>query len=98
MDIGFSMEGDLETNLKQQTGSLGELTRAGKLTSALRFGDKNPTGRLYLKVLNLASSNPDGSSRAYYGLTAQDMTRLAAATREGMNFLNSAKSNGITRK
>ena len=40
MDIGFSMEGDLETNLKQQTRSLGELTRAGKLTSALRFGDK----------------------------------------------------------
>jgi hypothetical protein len=96
--VAFGREGDLEANLTQVTVTLGEMTKAGKFTSAPRFGDNNPTGRLYLKVLNLASSNPDVSSSTYYGLTVQDMTRLAAATREGMNFLNGAKSNAITRK
>ena len=94
----FGMDGDLEANLTQVMISLGELTRAGEFKNAPRFGDKNPPGRLYLKVLNLASSNLDVSSSTYYGLTVQDMTRLAAAAREGMNFLNGAKSNAITRK
>lgn len=96
--LAFTMEGNLETNVTQVMVSLGELTRAGKFPNASRFGDNNPTGRLYLKVLNLASSNLDVSSSTYYGLTVQDMTRLAAAAREGMNFLNGAESNAITRK
>lgn len=96
--LAFSMEGNLESNLTQVTVSLGELSRAGRFPNAPRFGDGNPTGRMYLKVLNLASSNPDVSSSTYYGLTVQDMTRLTAAVREGMNFLNGARSTAITRK
>jgi hypothetical protein len=96
--LAFSMEGNLETNLTQVTVSLGELTRAGRFPGAPRVGEKNPPGRFYLKVLNMASSNPDVSSSTYYSLTVQDMTRLTAAVREGMNFLNGAKSNAITRK
>lgn len=96
--LAFTMPGDLETNLTQVTVSLGELTRAGRFSNAPRVGDRNPPGRFYLKVLNLASSNPDVSSSTYYGLTVQDMTRLAAAVGEGMNFLNGARSNAITRK
>jgi len=96
--LAFSMEGNLETNLTQVTVSLGELTRAGKFPNAPRVGENNPPGRFYLKVLNMASSNPDVSSSTYYSLTVQDMTRLTAAVREGMNFLNGAKSNAITRK
>ena len=96
--LAFTMDGNLEANVTQVMVSLGELNRAGKFPEATRFGDNNPPGRLYLKVLNLASSNPDVSSSTYYGLTVQDMTRLAAAAREGMNFLNGAKSNAITRK
>jgi hypothetical protein len=96
--LAFSREGKLETNVTQVTVSLGELTRAGTFTNAPRFGDNNPPGRFYIKVMNLASSNLDVASKTYYGLTVQDMTRLAAATREGMNFLNGAKSNAITRK
>jgi hypothetical protein len=92
------MEGNLESNLTQVTLALGELTRAGRFSSAPRFGDGNPPGRMYLKVLNMASSNPDVSSSTYYGLTVQDMTRLTAAVREGMNILNGAKSSAITRK
>lgn len=97
-DVAFGMEGNLEANVTQVMVSLGELTRAGTFSNAPRFGDNNPTGRFYLKVINLASSNLDVSSSTYYGLTVQDMTRLAAAAREGMNFLNGAKSNAITRK
>ena len=97
-ELAFSMEGNIEANLTQVMVSLGELTRAGKFKNAPRFGDHNPPGRLYLKVLNLASSNLDVASSTYYGLTVQDMTRLTAAMREGMNFLNGAKSNAITRK
>jgi hypothetical protein len=97
-DLAFTMEGNLEANVTQVMVSLGELTRAGTFSNAPRFGDKNPPGRFYTKVLNLASSNLDVSSSTYYGLTVQDMTRLAAAAREGMNFLNGAKSNAITRK
>ena len=96
--LAFSMEGNLEANVTQVMVALGELAKAGQFLNAPRFGDKNPTGRFYLKVLNLASSNLDVSSSTYYGLTVQDMTRLAAAARAGMNFLNGAKSNAITRK
>ena len=96
--LAFGMEGDLEANMTQVMVSLGELTRAGTFDNAPRFGDKNPPGRFYTKVLNAASSNPDVSSSTYYGLTVQDIMRLTAALREGMNFLNDAKSNAITRK
>ena len=96
--LAFTLAGDLEQNLTRVTVALGELTRAGAFPAAPRFGDGTPTGRLYLKVLNLASSNPDVSSSTYYGLTVQDMTRLAAAVREGSNILNGARSNAITRK
>jgi hypothetical protein len=97
-DVAFSREGDLQANLTQVMVSLGELTRAGQFKNAPRFGDKNPPGRMYTKVMNMASSNLDVSSSTYYSLTVQDMTRLAAAMRDGMNFLNDAKSNAITRK
>ena len=97
-NLAFSMDGELESNLTRVTVALGELTRAGRFPQAPRFGDGNPVGRFYLKVLNLASSNPDVSSSTYYGLTVQDMTRLAAAVREGQNLLNGASSNAITRK
>src|SRR5688500_1258317 len=73
-DLAFGMEGDIEANLKQVMVSLGELTRAGTFKNAPRFGDHNPPGRFYLKVLNLASSNLDVASSTYYGLTVQDMT------------------------
>lgn len=96
--LAFTRDGDLEDNLTRVTVALGELTRAGSFPAAPRFGDGNPVGRLYLKVLNLASSNPDVSSSTYYGLTVQDMTRLAAAVRAGQNVLNGATSNAITRK
>jgi len=94
----FNMEGNLEANMKQVMVSLGELTRAGAFPNAPRYGEKNPPARFYIKVLNLAASNPDVSSTTYYSITVQDMTRLAAALREGMNFLNGASSNAITRK
>ena len=97
-DLAFSKEGNLEANVTQVMVSLGELMQAGTFKAAPRFGDKNPTGRFYLKVMNIASSNLDVSSSTYYGLTVQDMTRLAAAARAGQNFLNGAKSNAITRK
>jgi DNA polymerase/3'-5' exonuclease PolX len=92
------MEGNLEANLTQVMVALGELTRAGKFQNAPRFGDSYPPGRFYTKVLNMASSNPDVSSSTYHALTVQDIMRLTAAMREGMNFLNGAKSNAITRK
>lgn len=96
--LAFSLEGELETNLTRVTVALGELTRAGRFPQAPRFGEGNPVARLYLKVLNLASSNPDVSSTTYYGLTVQDITRLTAAVRAGSNLLNGARSNAITRK
>lgn len=96
--LAFSMEGSLEANLTQVMVSLEELTRAGKFASAPRFGDKNPPGRFYSVVLNLASSNLDVSSSTYYGLTVQDIIRTTTALREGTNFVNGAKSNAITRK
>jgi hypothetical protein len=98
IDLAFTMEGDVEANVKQVTVTLGEMTRAGKFPNAPRFGENNPPGRFYTKVMNLASSNLDVSSTTYYGLTVQDMTRLSAAVRAGQNFLNDATSNAITRK
>jgi hypothetical protein len=99
LDLAFSADkAKLEASVTQVMVSLGELTRAGKFTNAPRFGEMNPTGRFYTKIMNLASSNLDVSSSTYYGLTVQDMTRLSAAGHEGMNFLNGAKSNAITRK
>lgn len=97
-DLSFRMEGDLEANIRQVMVALGEMTRAGRFPNATRFGENNPPGRFYLKLLNLASSNPDVSSTTYYSLTVQDIMRITAAAREGMNFLNGAKSNAITRK
>lgn len=97
-DVAFNMEGNLEANVTQTMVSLGEMTKAGKFPNTSRFGDNSPTGRFYIKVMNLASSNLDVSSSTYYGLTVQDMTRLSAAVRTGSNFLNGAKSNPITRK
>lgn len=107
LDVAFGVanggEGGLsqkqmETNLTQVMVSLGEMTRAGMFKSAPRFGDKNPTGRLYTKVLNVASSNLDVASSTYYSTTTQYIIGLTAAMREGQNFLNGAKSNAITRK
>ncbi len=89
---------NLEANVTQTMIAVGELTKAGRFANAPRFGNRSPTGRFYLKVVNLASSNLDVSSSTYYGLTVQDMTRLAAAARAGTNFLNGATSNAITRK
>lgn len=96
--LAFTMPGNLEANVTQVTIALGELTKAGVFKNAPRFGEHNPAGRFYTKVLNLASSNLDVSSSTYYGLTVQDIIRLTAAVREGMNILNGAKSNAITRK
>ena len=98
IELAFTMEGDIEANVTQVTIALGELTRAGTFRNAPRRGDKNPPGRFYTKVMNLASSNLDVSSSTYYALTVQDMTRLSAAVRKGQNFLNGATSNPITRK
>jgi hypothetical protein len=97
-NLAFTMDGEIEPNLTQLMVSLGELQKAGTFRNAPRYGDKSPTGRFYIKVMNLASSNLDVSSSTYYALTVQDMTRLSAAMREGTNFLNGAKSNAITRK
>lgn len=96
--LAFSMKGNIEANLTQVMVSLEELTRAGTFTSAPRFGEYNPPGRFYTKVLNMASSNLDVSSTTYHSLTVQDIIRLTAALREGMNFVNGAKSNAITRQ
>lgn len=96
-DLAFAMEGDIETNLRTVMVALGEMTRAGRFTNAPRHGEYSPEGRFYTKVMNLASSNLDVVSTTYYGLTVQDMTRLAAALREGSNILNGARSNAITR-
>lgn len=99
IDLAFRANKEkLETTVAQVMVSLGELTKAGKFPNAPRFGENNPAGRFYIKVMNLASSNLDVSSSTYYGLTVQDMTRLSAAAHEGMNFLNGAKSKAITRK
>lgn len=96
--LAFTMKGNLEANITQVMVSLGELTKAGKFKNAPRYGDNNPTGRFYTKIMNMASSNLDVASKTYYSLTVQDMTRLAAAAHNGMDFLNGAKHTPITRK
>lgn len=98
LDLAFNMEGELESNLMQVMVSLGELTRAGIFKNAPRFGDKNPPGRLYTRVLNLASSALDVTYTTYHGVTVQHIMALTAAMRDGQNFLNDARSDAITRK
>lgn len=101
LDVALAMEGttidELQVNVTQVTVSLGELTRAGKFPNAPRFGNRNPTGRFYTRVLNLASSALDVTYTTYHGVTVQHIIGLTAALREGQNFLNGAKSNAITR-
>lgn len=96
-DLAFAMEGDIEENLSKVMVALGEMSRAGLFANAARHGEYSPEGRFYTKVMNLASSNLDVVSTTYYSITVQDMTRLAAALREGSNILNGARSNAITR-
>ena len=97
IEVAFSMEGDRYANLTQVMVSLGELERAGTFKNAPRFGSKTPTGRLYTRVLNLASSALDVTYETYHGVTVQHIIALTAAMWDGMNFLNGAKSNAITR-
>jgi hypothetical protein len=87
-----------EANLTQVMLSLEELTRAGKFPNAPRFGEKNPPGRFYTRVLNIASSNLDVASDTYYGTTVQYIIGLTAAMREGQNRANGAAANAITAK
>ena len=89
---------EMQDNLTQVMLSLVEMTRAGMFPAAPRFGDDNPPGRLYLRVLNVASSNLDVASSTYYGTTTQYIIGLTAAMREGQNLANNASSNAITRK
>ena len=98
LDLVFSMEGNRQANMTQVMVSLGELTRSGIFKNAPRFGDKNPPGRFYTRVLNLASSALDVTYTTYHGVTVQHIMELTAGMREGQNFLNGAKSNAITRK
>jgi ankyrin repeat protein len=96
--LAFNMKGNLESNISQTMVVLGEMTREGKAQAAPRYGDNTPAGRFYLKVMNMASSNLDVSSKTYYGLSTLDLTRIAAAARAGQNALNGARSDAITRK
>ena len=98
LDFVFSMEGNRQSNMTQVMVSLGELTRSGTFKNAPRFGDKNPPGRFYNRVLNLASSALDVTYTTYHGVTVQHIMELTAGMREGQNFLNGAKSDAITRK
>ncbi|MFT5320639.1 MAG: hypothetical protein ACI934_000780 [Pseudohongiellaceae bacterium] len=98
LDLAFTMDGELESNLTQVMVSLGELTRAGTFKNAPRFGDKNPAARLYTRVLNMASSALDVTYTTYHGVTVQHIMALTAAMRDGQNFLNGAESKAITRK
>jgi len=98
IEVSFAMEGDRYTNLTQVMVSLGELEQAGMFKSAPRFGSKTPTGRLYTRVLNLASSALDVTYETYHGVTVQHIIALTAAMWDGINFLNDAQSDAITRK
>ncbi len=98
MELAISMEGEITDNMTQVMVSLGELTREGTFKNAPRFGSRNPPGRLYTKVLNLASSALDVSYNTYYGITVQHIMALTTALRDGQNFLVGAESNAITRK
>jgi ankyrin repeat protein len=96
--LAFNAKGNLERNITQTMVVLGEMAREGKFPNAPRYGDNTPAGRFYLKVMNMASSNLDVSSKTYYGLSTLDQTRIAAAARAGQNTLNGAQSDAITRK
>lgn len=96
--LAFNAKGNLETNITRTMVVLGEMTREGKFPKAPRYGEGAPTARFYLKVMNMASSNLDVSSKTYYGLSTLDLTRVAAAARAGQNVLNGAHSDAITRK
>jgi len=98
IEVTFSMEGDRYANLTQVMVSLGELERAGVFINAPRFGSKTPTGRLYAQVLSMASSALDVTYETYHGVTVQHIIALTAAMWDGINFLNEAQSNAITRK
>lgn len=98
IEVTFSMEGDRFENLTQVMVSLGELEHAGAFRNAPRFGTKTPTGRLYSRVLSLASSALDVTYETYHGVTVQHIIPLTAAMWDGINFLNDAQSNAITRK
>ena len=107
IDVAFNMgresganlpQKQMEANLTQVMLSLEEMTRAGRFPNAPRFGEKNPPGRFYTRVLNIASSNLDVASDTYYGTTVQYIIGLTAALREGQNLANGATSNAITAK
>jgi len=99
LEVVLGTEGALvEEKLTQVMVSLGELGRSGRFENAPRFGDKTPTGRLYNRVLNLASSALDVTYTTYYRATVQHIMALTAAMRKGQNFLNGAQSSAITRK
>ncbi|MBT3708101.1 MAG: hypothetical protein HOG19_01585, partial [Gammaproteobacteria bacterium] len=78
LDLVFSMEGVRQANMTQVMVSLGELTRSGTFKNAPRFGDKNPPGRFYTRVLNLASSALDVTYTTYHGVTVQHIMELTA--------------------
>jgi len=98
IEVTFSMEGDRYVNLTQVMVSLGELEKTSVFKNAPRFGTKTPTGRLYSRVLSLASSALDVTYETYHGVTVQHIIALTAAMWDGINFLNDAQSNAITRK
>ena len=91
-------QAEMQDNLTRVMRTLVEMTRAGMFPNAPRFGDRNPPGRLYARVLNVASSNLDVASDTYYSTTTQYIIGLTAAMREGQNLANGASSNAITRK
>ena len=91
-------QAEMQDNLTRVMRTLVEMTRAGMFENAPRYGEDNPPGRFYLRVLNVASSNLDVASSTYYGTTTQYIIGLTAAMREGQNLANGATSNAITRK
>jgi hypothetical protein len=91
-------QAEMQGNLTRVMKTLVEMTREGMFANAPRYGDDNPPGRLYLRVLNVASSNLDVASDTYFGTTNQYIIGLAAAMREGQNLANNATANAITRK
>lgn len=91
-------QAEMQDNLTRVMRVLVDMTREGMFRNAPRFGEDNPPGRFYLRVLNVASSNLDVASSTYYGTTTQYIIGLTAAMREGQNLANNASSNAITRK
>jgi len=91
-------QAEMQKNLTRVMKVLVEMTREGMFSNAPRYGDDNPPGRLYLRVLNVASSNLDVASDTYFGTTNQYIIGLTAAMREGQNLANNATTSAITRK